>query len=226
MTVVPPPESPCVRVALVFDNTDGTELSSRFFLSYSGAAPSAANCSTLATDIATAWNANMAGQTSDEFTLTEVDVIDIATDTGLSGTAAVSHPGTLSGTTPAAQVAVNCEFDIARRYRGGKPRWYQPGAGGSDVLDGAHWTTGFVSGNNTAVAAFFAAIAALTVGSMGVLAHVNLSYYKGFTNVTNSSGRTRAAPTYRDAALVDTVTGYATKQLFGSQRRRRQSTTP
>jgi hypothetical protein len=226
MTVVPPPASPCVRVGLVYTNGDGSEASSRFYLSYSGAAPSAANCNTLATDIATAWNTDMAGVTSEEWTLTEVDVIDIATDMGLSGTAAVSHPGTQAGGSPPAQIAVNCEFDIARRYRGGKPRWYQPGGGDGDFLDSAHWTSAFVTANNTAVVAFFAAIAALTVGSMGVLAHVNLSYYKGFTNVTNSSGRERAAPKYRDAALVDTITGYSTKALFGSQRRRRASTTP
>jgi hypothetical protein len=61
---------------------------------------------------------------------------------------------------------------------------------------------------------------------MGTLAHVNLSYYKGFTNVTNSSGRERAVPTYRDAALVDPVTGYFGKAIMGSQRRRRTSTTP
>jgi hypothetical protein len=60
---------------------------------------------------------------------------------------------------------------------------------------------------------------------MGVLAHVNLSYYKGFVNVENSSGRERAAPTYRDSALLDPVTGYVVKQVVGSQRRRRTATT-
>lgn len=226
MTVVPLPESPCVRVALVYTNTDGSEASSRFFLSYSGAAPSGANCSTLATDIATAWATDMAATTTSDWSLTEVDVIDIATDMGNSGTAAVSHAGTASGTALPNQVATDCEFDIARRYRGGKPRWYQPPGSESNTLDNAHWNATFITANNAAVVAFFAAIAALSVGSMGVLAHVNLSYYKGFTNVTNSSGRTRAAPTYRAAAVVDTITGYSTKGLMGSQRRRRASTTP
>lgn len=226
MTPVPPPESPCVRVSLVYTNGDGSLASNRFFLSYSGAAPSAANCNTLATDIGTQWETNMSSLVSTEWTLTEVDVIDIATDLGLSGTADVSHVGTAGGTSQPSQVAVTVEFDIARRYRGGKPRWYQPGTGGSEVLDQAHWTSAFLTANNSGVAAFFAGIAGLAVGSMGTLAHVNLSYYKGFTNITNSSGRERAAPTYRAAALVDTVTGYSTKALMGSQRRRRASTTP
>jgi hypothetical protein len=180
----------------------------------------------LAGDVATAWNSDLAGVTSDEWSLTAVDIQDIATDMGLSGTVSVSHPGTQAGGTPASQVAINCEFNIARRYRGGKPRWYQPGSGASNVQDGAHWTTAFVTTNNAAVLAFFTAVEALSVGAMGTLDHVNLSYYKGFTNVTNSSGRTRAAPNYRAAAVVDSVTGYATKQMFGSQRRRRASTTP
>jgi hypothetical protein len=88
------------------------------------------------------------------------------------------------------------------------------------------WLSAFVTSTNTHIQAFFAAVEALSVGSMGTLTHVNLSYYKGFTNITNSSGRERAVPKYRDTALVETVTSYATKQTIGSQKRRRTSTTP
>jgi hypothetical protein len=79
---------------------------------------------------------------------------------------------------------------------------------------------------NSGVAAFFSEIEGLSVGSMGTLQHVNLSYYKGFTNITNSSGRERAVPTYRTVATHDNVTGYSAKAIIGSQRRRRTSTSP
>jgi hypothetical protein len=88
------------------------------------------------------------------------------------------------------------------------------------------WTAAYVTDINTAVTAFFAEIAGLSVGAVGTLTHVNLSYYKGFTNVTNSSGRERAVPTYRAVALVDNITGYSCKQEFGSQKRRRAATSP
>lgn len=102
---------------------------------------------------------------------------------------------------------------------------FLPPPSNSLMLDNAHWTDTFVTDVNTGIAAFFTAIAALSIGAVGALAHVNVSYYQGFTNVTNSSGRTRAAPKYRTAALVESVNGYATKQLIGSQRRRRAATT-
>jgi hypothetical protein len=213
-----------VKVILKYSAADSTLLGSRFFLSYSGAAPSGANCVTLAGDIAAAWNTDLASLVSGSVTLVEVDVIDIATDTGASGQWTGDHGGGDSSGNLPGNVATNIEFDIARRYRGGKPRMFLP-APGIDRLDTQQvWEDSYVTDCNTGIAAFFTAIAALTVGSMGTLAHVNLSYYKGFTNVTNSSGRERAAPTYRSAALVDSVTGYATKAVVGSQRRRRSST--
>jgi hypothetical protein len=211
-------------VKLDYTNSDGSLAGSRFFLSYSGSAPSAANCATLAGDIGTAWESDISGLVSGEWSLTEVDVEDIATLYGLSGTSNTSHAGARTGTLLPAQVAANVEFDIARRYRGGKPRIFWPAGTDGDLADQAHWTSGFITSLNTGTAGFFTAIAALSVGSMGTLEHVNLSYYYMFTNVTNSSGRTRAAPKYRDTALVDPITGYSAKGLLGSQRRRRSST--
>jgi len=69
------------------------------------------------------------------------------------------------------------------------------------------------------------AVTGLSVGAVGALAHVNVSYYQSFKNVTNSSGRTRAAPTYRTIALLDPITGYVVKAVVGSQRRRRTAKT-
>jgi hypothetical protein len=200
-------------------------MGSRFYLSYSGSAPSAANCVTLATDIATSWASRLAGSVYELITLSEVDVLDIATDSGASGTVSVSHAGTLGGGALTANACTNIEYQIARRYRGGKPRMYLPPPDDSAILSIDKWTTGFVSSVTTAITDFFADIEGFTVGSMGVLEHVNLSYYKGFVNVENSSGRERAAPTYRDSALLDPVTGYVVKQVVGSQRRRRTATT-
>jgi hypothetical protein len=226
MTVVPLPASPCIRVRLEYTNADGSLAGSRFNLSYSGAAPTSGNCVTLAGDIATAWNSDLAEIVSGNWTLTEVDVLDIASDSGLFGTAAVSHEGSYSGSAIPSQVANNVEFDIGRRYRGGKPRMFIPPPSVAAQEDSAHWTSTFITLSNTQVTAFFTAVSALSVGSIGTLGHVNLSYYQGFKNVTNSSGRTRAAPTYRPLALLDPVTGYATKGVLGSQRRRRIATTP
>lgn len=226
MTAVPLPASPCVRVRLIYHHASGLDAGSRFYLSYSGSAPSGANCATLASDIATAWNADLAGLFNAEWTLVEVDVLDIATDSGLSGQWTGSHAGVNSNPSLPAQCSINVELGISRRYRGGKPRMYLPPATTADTLNDSNWNSALITSANSAMSSFMAAIEALSVGSMGTLTHVNLSYYKGFTNITNSSGRERAVPTYRSEALLDTITGYSTKQVIGSQRRRRTATTP
>jgi hypothetical protein len=226
MTTPPLPDIPCVRVRLDYTHASGLTAGSRFYLSYSGSAPTGANCTTLATDIANLWVANVEGEFSSDWTLVEVDVLDIATDSGLSGTVAVSHSGTDAGTSAPAQCALNVEFDISRRYRGGKPRMYWPPGLAGDLNNDSTWNSAKITSMNTAVVGFFNGIEALSIGAMGTLTHVNLSYYKGFTNITNSSGRERAVPKYRDTAIHDNIVGYATKSLVGSQRRRRTSTTP
>lgn len=225
MTTPPLPASPCLRVRLDYTNTDSTEAGSRFYLSYAGASPTGANCTSIASDIATAWGTDIAPHVNGEYALTEIDVLDIASYSGLSGQWTGSISGTDEASAMPAQCATNVEFDIARRYRGGKPRMFFPPPGSGNMLNGGKWAAAFITAMNAAVANFFAAVSGIDVGAVGTLGHVNLSYYSGFTNVTNSSGRTRAAPKYRPAALLDAIDGYATKGTIGSQRRRRTATT-
>lgn len=226
VTAPPLPASPCVRCRLVYETPSAGEGGSRFYLSYSGSAPSGANCSALAGDIESAWASHMAPVTAALWSLNEVDVLDIATDSGLSGQWTGNTAGTRTGPSPPEQVAANIEFGISRRYRGGKPRMFLPPGTSADINNENMWSGSFLTAVNSAFGAFISQIEGLSIGSMGTLQHVNLSYYKGFTNITNSSGRTRAVPTYRSSALLDTITGYSAKAVLGSQRRRRTSTTP
>jgi len=226
MTPVPPPASPCMRVRLIYTQTDGFEGGNRFYLSYAGSSPTGANCTAIAAAIEAAWVSDLAGQVNEEWALTEVDVLDIATETGLSGQWTGSEAGIRGGTSLPAQCATNIEFGISRRYRGGKPRMFLPPPVSADQLSAGQFNSSFITQMNTNIGEFFSAVQAIDVGAVGALTHVNLSYYKGFTNVTNSSGRERAVPTYRDDALLDTVVGYSTKGMIGSQRRRRLATTP
>lgn len=226
MTQPPLPASPCLRVRLVYAGNANTELGNRFYLSYAGAAPTAGDCTAIAAGVEAAWVATAGTQIDGIYALTEVDVLDIASYVGLSGQWIGNEPGTNVGTGTVGQVAMNVEFDIARRYRGGKPRIYWPPGTTGDIADEGHWTPDYITAVGTQTAAFFAQVEAISQGAVGVLKHVNLSYYESFTNIENSSGRMRAVPKYRAAALVDVVNGYAPKAVLGSQRRRRTSTTP
>lgn len=229
MASVPLPESPCVRFRLVYNDGDGQLAGNRLYLSYSGSAPSGANCTTLANGIEAAWSSHLAGLIADGlYDLTEVDVLDIASDSGASGQWTGSASATRSGTPLPLQAASNVEFDIARRYRGGKPRMYLPPGVESDLETQATWNAAFIAAVNTGVLDFFEEIEALDVGSMGTLQHVNLSYYSGYSTTTPPwrGPGFKYPPKYRTAAKLDTVEGYGLKAVIGSQRRRRTATTP
>jgi len=225
MTLPPLPDRSCVRVALGYEHDTSLKAGSRFYIAYAGSAPTGANCVALATAISGFWTSELAGTMNTDWALQEVDVLDITTTSGLSGVWTGEEAGSATGTAMPAQTAFNCEYGIARRYRGGKPRMYLPPAVTAQTESDVQWTAGWVTTVQTAIEAFFTAIAGESVGAMGALSHINLSYYESFTNVTNTSGRTRAAPKYRTTALSDAVTSYIGKQEISSQRRRRISTT-
>lgn len=226
MATPPLPERPVVRCRLIYAPETGQVAGQRVYLAYSGSAPSGADCTTLAGDVAAAWLTHLAPVTTVNWQLTEVDILDIATDSGFSGQWVGTHAGTRSGTVLPQQVATNVEFGIARRYRGGKPRMYLAPGVNSDAVTNAAWESGYITAVNSAVAAFFSEIEGLTIGSMGTLSHVNVSFYQGYDNIENPGSRAYARPKYRTTAKVDTVTGYSTKAEMSSQRRRRTSTTP
>lgn len=222
-----PPLVQAVRCKLDYTQSDSDLGGSRFYLSYSGSAPSPANCVTLAGDIGSAWASHLAALISTDYNLTEVDVLDLASHTGASGVDTTVHNS--SGGTPIlpANCAQNVEFLIARRYRGGKPRMYLPPAPQSELLDPGHWLNAWLSTVNTAVTAFFAQLEALSIGSMGTLTHVNISFYQG-KNTSTPPWRGpgfKYPPAYRATPLLDTVNGYACKSVVGSQRRRRTAQT-
>ena len=225
MTTPPLPENPTMRVRLDYQNSAGQSLGSRFYLQYAGAAPSGANCIAIATAIAAAWQTNLDGHVQEDYSLNEVDVLDISSYSGLSGQWTGDYPGTDDSALLPGNAASNIEFGIARRYRGGKPRMFLPPPGQTSLSNDSKWTDTFQTNLQSGFEAFMTAVQAIDVGAVGALTHVNLSYYRGFTNHTSTSGRERAVPTYRANALADVITSYSVKAVVGSQRRRRTSTT-
>lgn len=212
---------------MVGNEGTGMEWGNRIYLSYSGSAPTAANCATLASDVASAWASHISPLVNPSQALEEVDVLDIATLSGLSGQWTGTNAGSEgSGTNLPVQCASNIEFNIERRYRGGKPRIYLPPPSSGVQVSAAKWTNTFVTDLNNGFGAFITELNGLSIGAMGTLAHVNVSYYQGYTNVEIPGSRAYAQPKYRDIALIDSIVGYSAKAEISSQRRRRTATTP
>jgi hypothetical protein len=225
MTVVPLPDIPCVRIQLGYTTVTSTKMGNRIYFSYTGGPPSGADLNSLATAIEGAWAAHLASLVNNEMSLTNVVVEDIASYTGSTGAWSGISGGTRSGTQPPLQLAFNLQYQIARRYRGGKPKGYWPFGVDADMANAGQWSGTLASAVQSQFGAFITALGGLSEPSIALANHVNLSFKHLFTNITNSSGREHAVPTYRATALHDLVVSYIAHLEISSQRRRRVAST-
>lgn len=181
---------------------------------------------TFAEDIGSAWNTNINPLLGMDVVTQEIDVVDLSSESGLSGTADVDYTGGSAYGPFDNQIAVVIKDEIARRYRGGKPKTFLPGHNNGVQADGSHITSDAASALGTAWTAFNTAIAAISVVEGGTTitcnGMVNVSMYEGFTAIENTiTGRWRNVPKYRTTPLVDLIESFTVDTLLGSQRRRR-----
>jgi hypothetical protein len=153
-----------------------------------------------------------------------VQITDLSSPSAGVGEWAGSHAGTRSGSILPVGVCVVLNKEIARRYRGGKPRQYLPYGTDSDLSGASRFTSAFTSDLVTAWDGFQGTLSGTAVGPATITNEVNVSYYDGFTVVTNpSTGRARNKPTLRATPLVDSVLEYSASEVPGSQRRRNRA---
>lgn len=193
---------------------------SRFYFSYTGSAPSSANLNSLCTSVRNAWTTDLQSFYNATGGLLRVVMTDLSSDSGAQGTDLTAVSGTRSGNDLPNATAVLFNHVIARRYRGGKPRSYIPFLTTSDLTTGV-WTTSVANSLQAAFTSFIAAVIGASAGSTTIEAHVNVSFYNGFTSVQNPvTKRYRNVPTIRSSPLVDTITATTVNPKPGNQRRR------
>jgi hypothetical protein len=217
----PLPAAPkVVRCALSGTTPNGNAWLTRFFIQYTGTAPTNAQLATFNASIATAYTADLKAHI-DASTLTQIETIDLSSSTSAVAITAESITGSSGGANLPDDLCMVISYEIGRRYRGGHPRGYWRFGDGGQYGDSGHWSAGFITTTNTAFNAFFTALFAAGWTGAGTLTQVNVSYYSGFTVVTNPiTHRARNVPTLRVAPTVDTVTSIVARSSFGSQRRR------
>lgn len=216
-----PPVTGVVQVILGFNWGGDVTAQSRMFIKYTGTAPTAAQLNSFCTSVATGWNTNMPSLYSAGISLTSVRAIDLSSATAAIGSAAAASPGTRAGHAQANQVCANWIFQIARRYRGGKPKMFIPGGMSEDLTTGNLWTAAYISAFNTGFVAFQNAVLAAGWTGAGTLSAVNVSYFQGFTVVTNPvTHRARNVPTLRATPLVDAIITQGIEDTPAIQRRR------
>ena len=219
-----PPVPAVDQVArITFQQTLGedTNINNRVFFSFTGAmtAPIAI---AVAGQAASAWNTHMAPPLSSSLVLIGVECLDLTADSPGDGSVIVAHAGADDNAALPAQVTFTYAGLVSRRYRGGKPRFYQSGLTVDRTLDEQQWSDATVVTFGAAFAAMLAEIVGYTSGAVTITAGVNVSYYSGFTSVENPiTHRWRNIPTLRITPVVDVINAWNADQRMGSQRRRR-----
>lgn len=212
-----------VRVALSGTINTVAPWLTRFFIHYTGTAPTVANLATYNASIATAYTTSLKALADTVTVLTQVECIDLTSSTGAVAITPESITGTRSGAVLPADACTVASYQLARRYRGGHPRGYWRFGTATDTASAQAWGASFITTVNTDLNAFIASLVGAGWSGAGTLTQVNVSYYSGFTVVTNPiTGRARNVPTLRVAPVVDAITAIAGKTSIGSQRRRIQ----
>jgi len=191
-------------------------------LLYSGTAPTDSSMATMAATIYSRWSVDFVGLAFSTVVFERIDLEDLSTSSGAIGSATGTVAGTRTGFRLPANAATLINFQIARRYRGGKPRQYWPLGAESDLQTQQQWTAGYKAGVDSTFVEYFGHLLGAGAGGTTITNVVSVSYYSGFTPVTNPiTGRTRDVPKVRTGSIpVDIVLGASTNLKVGSQRRR------
>jgi len=210
-------------VAVIFSNAVNTDIVSRFYIQYGGSAPSSADLNAFCSDIKDAWVGQFSSSLNEALTLGRVHAIDLSSTTSGEGDWLGDEQGTATDPPNAADVALVVSYEIDRRYRGGHPRGYWPIGQSTSLSTPQLWSSADVAAWQTAFETFFANVESAEWSGAGGLQHCNVSYYHGFTVITDPiTGRARNLPTLRDAPLIDAVSSIVARRHIGTQRRRLQ----
>lgn len=219
-----PPAADVIRVE--HDFVIGTDATAgvRLFFRYSGGPPDSADCVSIATAAMALAVTHLVPLFDTDGAINSITVTDLNSDTGAQGIYAVQHTGTRTGVFLPSGVAVVSAYQIARRYRGGKPRSYWPFGTDTDLANASLFASASVTEFQDGISAYIAGVSGITEGTTVVGPHLNVSYY-GPPNVivTNPvTGRARTVSTKRVTPLQDVILTQTVDQIPGSQRRRYQ----
>jgi hypothetical protein len=212
-----------LKVALIWSDGINTDIVTRFYIRYSGSAPGASDLATMAGSLYSEAASALATNTAVPMNLGRCHIIDLSSPTGAEGDHLDSTPGSAGGAPLPSDVAVVVSYEIARRYRGGHSRGYWPILTADELDNPQFWKSATIAAMQSGFEAMFALFLLAGWGGAGTLEHVNVSYFQGFTVVTDpTTGRARNVPSVRALPVVDPVTSYVTRLRIGTQRRRLQ----
>lgn len=201
------------------DTTTGTH----FYFSTDAGAANASQLNQLTEAAASGWNTHMTPECPGQIILTSVTGTDLSSPTGAVDEVFPNYPGSRAGSPLAANACVLINYQVARRYRGGKPRNYAPGGTSGDLANLQTWAAAFQSSYTTAWRNMTNEILAALRASFPGGRQVNISYYSGHQWLPDQHGNYHYVPTPRPTPVLDTIGPGTASLTVGSQRRRLRS---
>jgi hypothetical protein len=214
MPVILPP-APAVKMRFK-GVMNGMNVSWAHFFAYGGTAPTVAQlntwCGSIADTSGHPYKFYINSFFSHDFTLTEIDCIDLASVSGAVGAATYSVPGgdTFPAPTNAASVLTN--WKIARRYRGGHPKTFWPPFGDDHITDARNWQAAQITSFASVLFPYLAAVEALGPVGSAPFSSVSISYF--------DKALVPTPPHVRPTPIIDSIIGENTGTLIATQRRR------
>lgn len=216
-----PPVANVLRVKKLWQIGTDVQALNRFFVAYTGTAPTDANCATIAQDIEGFFTSSWLSLLATQSASLGVTIEDLTSATAGSGEYLHTTAGTRSGGALAAGSCVLTNGHIQRRYRGGKPRLYAPLGAGGDLTDQNDWDATITNSLNTLMSGLQTDLAGVSVGGCNLTVMVNVSYYESFMPFKEPSGRYRNIPQLRvGGPITDEIVSWAARTRVASQRRR------
>lgn len=218
----PLPAAPgVIKVTENFTIGADTSALNRFYIHYSGTAPTPTQLTTFAIGVDVSIGAFLTGRAASNVTWEQVVCEDLSSASGAIGSGGVGRAGTRAVHSIPAGSCFMEQFAISRRYRGGKPKIFLPFGGAEDLAVGLVWSGAAVTEFDGNWVSHITDVLTMGWPAAGTLEHVNVSYFSGFTVVTNPiTHRARNVPTVRGAPVIDPVIGYLPENGVASQRRR------
>ena len=196
--------------AEVLWNQGGLPAANILHVGYSGGAPIATDCLEVSGAITGALAATLLADMPTTTVLVGCTSTDLGSLTGATATNTVGLAGTGGSSELPASACVLVDWLISRRYRGGHPRTYWPGADAGSLMTPSAWNTDIATDWSTCMTALLAAVTGIETGAITLNGLVNVSYVD--------------ADAWRVTNVVDPITGFRVSGLVRSQRRRLTST--
>jgi hypothetical protein len=190
----------------------GESVGNTLHLFYTGDAPTPGSILTMAESAYGIWGENITVLQSSQLTLIECDMMDL---TSSSGSGAIYSHTQVGGGAAGAESnndATCINWQILRRYRGGKPRSFIGGVPAGSQATPTTWESDWLGAIASAAAGLLENLPSIGTGGTVIHSVGCVSYYDKTTNPE--------PPYLRETPLYEQYFGAAVQQRICSQRRR------